>query len=58
MRLSEKKRTAVYGAIHESVTDLRIALSKDGLSAKHDHQIAQVELTIWRKLKAALDITD
>ena len=31
----KKKRTAAYAAIHESVMDLRIALSKDGLSAKH-----------------------
>ena len=48
MRVSEKKRDAAYGAIHEAIMDLRIALSKDGVSAKHDAMIAQLEHRIWR----------
>lgn len=56
MKLSETRKDATYMAIHLAVTDCRIALAKDGLSATHDAQIAQLERTIWHRLCDALNI--
>lgn len=55
MRLGKKKQTAAYRAIHEAVVSLRIELNRDGLSAKHDAMIAQVETRIWSDVVAALE---
>lgn len=58
MKLSQKRRDAVYAAIHGAVMDCRIALNRDGLSAKHDAMIAQAETDIWKRIKAALKLED
>ena len=58
MKLSKKKRSALYGAIHEGLIVLRIGLNRDGLSAKHDAKIAQVEHDIWRRVGIALELED
>lgn len=58
MKISKKKRSALYGAIHEALINLRIDLTRDGLSMKHDAKIAQVEHDIWRRVGVALDLED
>ncbi len=58
MKLSEKQRSELYGAIHEGIISLRIELNRDGLSAKHDAKIAQVAHNIWRRVKVTLDLED
>ena len=58
MKLSKAKRSALYGAIHEALINLRIELNRDGLSMKHDAQIAQVEHDIWRRVTVALALED
>ena len=46
MKLSQKKRDALYEAIHTAIVDVRIVLK---LSPKDDVTLAQVEHEIWRK---------
>ena len=41
MKLSEKRRQAIYDAITQEMTDLRINLRKQNTSASVDYQIAQ-----------------
>ena len=53
MKISEKRRSELYSAIHDTVVDLRIELK---LSPKDDVKLAQVEIEIWRKQKLALGI--
>ena len=53
MRLSEKTRSELYRAIHDSIVDVRIALK---LSPKDDHTLAQVEHAIWSKQKQVLKV--
>jgi hypothetical protein len=58
VKLSQAKRSALYGAIHEGVLGIRCDLARDGLSAQHDARIAQAEHDIWRRVKAALGLED
>lgn len=53
MKLSQKRRTALYTAIHAAVVDARIALK---LSAREDARLAQVELEIWRGITKVLEL--
>ena len=55
MKLSQKKRDALYEAIHTAIVDVRIVLK---LSPKDDVTLAQVEHEIWRKQKMALGLDD
>jgi len=56
MRISSKRRSAAYDAIHDEIMDLRVELNKMGLNSKMDHLVAQVGNKIWKKQKAALNI--
>lgn len=58
MKMSQERVNAAYKAIHDVIMDTRIALSKDGLSAKHDVAVAQLEMDIWQRLKTALNIQE
>ena len=51
MKLSATRAEAVYAAIHNAITDLRISLKLPGLQ---DVELAQVEHAIWRDVQAAL----
>lgn len=53
MKMSEKRRSAMYRAIHNAVVDVRIALK---LPAKEDCVLAQVEHEIWREQKKVLKL--
>ena len=59
MKLSEKRKQAVYGAIHEQIMQLRISLQRDHqLSGEIDHKIAQTITPIWRDVKSALNVKE
>jgi len=53
--MSEKRRSALYGAIHDAITDVRIELKLDG---PQDFILAQVERKIWAGQKKALGLPD
>jgi hypothetical protein len=53
MKLSEKTRSELYRAIHDSIVDIRIKLK---LPAKDDVVLAQVETAIWDKQKRVLKL--
>jgi hypothetical protein len=53
MKISEKKRNELYGAIHEAIVDVRIALK---LPANGDYTLAQVENKIWQDQKRVLGL--
>ena len=55
MKLSQKKRDAMYAAIYSSLMDARVKLK---LEPKDDIILAQVEHEIWRKQKRALGLDD
>ena len=55
MKLSQKRRDALYAAIHSAIVDVRIELK---LSPQDDVTLAQVEHEIWRKQKMALGLDD
>jgi len=57
MRISEKTRNRLYGAIHNSITDVRIKLLFR-LSGQDDFVLAQVEHAIWAKQKEVLKLPD
>lgn len=41
MKLSQKRRSAIYAAVHEEIVTLRIELIKQGLAPSIDVLIAQ-----------------
>lgn len=53
MRMSEKRKTKLYAAIHDALMDVRIKLK---LPSKDDHAVAQVIHEIWRKQKDVLNL--
>jgi hypothetical protein len=53
MKISRKKRDAMYAAIYSSLMDARVRLK---LEPKDDFVLAQVEQEIWRKQKAVLGL--
>jgi len=52
MKLSQKRRDAVYAAIHRTLTDLRIELK---LPPAQDVKLAQGEIRMWDAVKEALE---
>ena len=56
MKLSQKRRQAVYDAISEQVIQCRIALNRRGLLAEDDHRIAQAVEPINRDVLTALGV--
>lgn len=58
MKMSQKRRSALYGAIHAVVTDTRIALQKHGVSPQVDALVAQAEHVLWRRVLAALNVPE
>ena len=55
MRMSSKRRQELYGAIRDSIMDIRIELK---LMPNQDHSLAQVENKIWAKQKKVLGLSD
>jgi hypothetical protein len=53
MKMSEKRRSAMYRAIHNAIVDVRIAMK---LPAKDDVVLAQVENEIWQEQKKVLGL--
>jgi hypothetical protein len=53
MRLSKKKQAELYEAIHDELVKIRIRLALD---AYHDVLLAQVETSIWRRMKGVLKL--
>lgn len=53
MKMSEKRRSDLYAAIHEAIVDVRVKLK---LPAKDDHVLAQVINEIWRRQKGVLNL--
>ena len=59
MRISEKKKSELYSAIHENLMQLRIKLKKEhDLPESVDSQIAQLEHSIWRDVRSTLNIKE
>ena len=62
MKLSEKKRVALYAAISEPITQKRItvAQSEDVLGSKNakdlDEMLSRLERQIWREVHAVLNL--
>lgn len=61
MKLSGKRRNALYAAIHDAVIDLRIDLrgmnpnSMSKAAGDVDARVARAELEIWHRVLRALD---
>jgi len=49
MKLSQKRRTDLFRAIHEEITDIRNPF-KLKLNAEADYKIAQVVDRIWQRV--------
>lgn len=66
MRISEKKKRALYAAIRENVLNARIAITKDWRTGKRgavdadrmDEMLHRLELQIWAKQREVLGIKD
>jgi len=59
MQMSEKKRSELYGVIHEQLMQLRIELRRTHqLPSDADHKIAQSIHPIWRDVKKTLNIEE
>lgn len=58
MRLSEKKRNALYAAISDPVMDLRLAVQKYGApSGEHlDARLFKMQSDIWRQIHEVLGL--
>ena len=57
MNLSEKNRSALYDAIHESCMQVRIRFSDDIRTVRGlDHKIAQIPNEAWAKIKKILKL--
>lgn len=52
MKLSQKRRNAVYAAIHRTLTDLRIDLK---LALSQDVRVAQSEIALMKAVEQALE---
>jgi hypothetical protein len=53
MKMSEKRRSALYDAIHAAIVDVRVELKLPG---KDDYTLAQVINKIWAKQKGVLNL--
>ena len=65
MKISTKRKDALYLAISETITDERIQIAKyaknrDGKIAEDviDRELCSLECRIWAKVSAALGIVD
>ena len=52
MKLSQKRRDAVYAAIHRTLTDLRVDLK---LPLSQDVRVAQSEIALMKAVEQALE---
>lgn len=52
MRISNKRKAALYAAIREPICNLRV----ERKFADTDYAIAQLEHEIWQRVRKALDI--
>jgi len=52
MKLSQKRRNAVYAAIHRTLVDMRIELK---LPPAEDVKLAKGEIKLWDAVKEALE---
>lgn len=57
MKISKKRRRALYAAIHGPITDLRIIANEEDRDLR-DFEVAQLEQPIWSLVKSALGIDD
>jgi len=58
MKLSQKRRSFVYAAVHREMTDLRLRLIGQGChtaSDKADVIIAQIEIPLFNSVVAAIE---
>jgi len=56
MKLSKRRTEALYTALHEEVIGLRLRMRmRHDITAAADHEIAQVELTLWPRLLDVLE---
>lgn len=58
MKISEKRKQALYAAISEEIMKVRITLSRKGLSSEDDFIVSQSETKIWHAVKRVLNIED
>ncbi|KKL00157.1 hypothetical protein LCGC14_2628860 [marine sediment metagenome] len=55
MRLSEKRRSAIYNAIYDTVYGLRVELARaKKVTPEVDHEIAQLIQPIYDRVEKAL----
>lgn len=55
MKMNEKKRAALYGAIHDPILNLRIAL-KEGRVKDIDNRLFHIVDWIWREQFKVLNL--
>ena len=64
MKISEKKKTELYGVIHEQIMQHRIVIanSEDALGKKNvndiDEMLFRLNQNIWKHVKRTLNISD
>lgn len=58
MKMSEKKRSAIYEAIANPIMDLRISLEREYNQDSLDQKLFKLEQQIWTKLKIALGLAE
>jgi len=62
MKISQKNKSALYGAIREPIIDLRIKHRRSNSDTitinQFDDDMFQLEQKIWSEIKSALKIED
>lgn len=59
MNMSDKKKSELYGAIHEEIIKARIVSAGNILNPSDiDSMLAQLDISIWVEVRKALNITD
>ena len=58
MRLSETRKSALYRAVYQNVTNLRIEIAKNpDINARTlDERLVDLERTIWNDIELALNL--
>jgi hypothetical protein len=56
MRISEDRKSLLYGAIHDSTMDMRCKVAKDKDIREVDNMLFKLNEEIWRKISLVLKI--
>lgn len=57
MRLSDKRKSALYSALSDPIMELRVDANREGMTREQlDRRLFTLEQHIWRRIKRALDM--